>query len=80
MERLVAVLAVRERLGSSPKIAVPTLVLHGEQDTATLPEATAGKDQFFSSSYERRTLPGIGHFVPREAPDAVVDAILALSQ
>jgi pimeloyl-ACP methyl ester carboxylesterase len=69
---------LEKRLGSSPKVALPTVVLHGEEDAATLVDATAGKDEFFTSSYERRTLPGVGHFVPREAPDAVVDAVLAL--
>jgi pimeloyl-ACP methyl ester carboxylesterase len=69
---------LEEELAKGPKIAVPTIVLHGEDDRATLVDATAGKNEYFTASYERRLLPGIGHFVPREAPDAVVDAILAL--
>ena len=59
---------------------VATIVLHGEADAATLPEASAGQEQFFTGPYQRRTLPGVGHFVPREAPAAVADSILALAR
>jgi pimeloyl-ACP methyl ester carboxylesterase len=73
-----ALAELEDQLASNPPIQVPTIVLHGEADAATLVDATAGKEHCFASSYERRTLSGIGHFVPREAPAAVVDALVAL--
>jgi pimeloyl-ACP methyl ester carboxylesterase len=32
----------------------------------------------FRAGTERRVIPGAGHFLPREQPRAVVDALLAL--
>ena len=64
------------RLSEPPPISVPTTVLHGEDDGATLPETSAGKERFFAGPYERLVLPGVGHFVQRERPEAVVEAVL----
>ena len=64
------------RLSEPPPISVPTTVLHGEDDGATLPETSAGKEHFFTGPYERLVLPGVGHFVQRERPEAVVEAVL----
>lgn len=64
------------RLSGPPKISVPTTVLMGEDDGATLPETSEGKEHFFTGGYERRVLSGVGHFVQREAPEAVVAAVL----
>jgi pimeloyl-ACP methyl ester carboxylesterase len=72
--------ALEARLAASPPIGVPTIVLHGERDGGTLVAATAHQQHFFKSGYERRTLPGVGHFVPREAPDDTATAILELIQ
>ncbi len=32
----------------------------------------------FSAFYNRRVVPTVGHFLPREAPDAVIEAIRIL--
>jgi len=66
--------ALEQRLAPSPKITVPTIVLHGTHDGATMPETSAAKEHFFTASYERRLIE-CGHFIPREAPDEVVRAI-----
>ena len=58
-------------------IAVPTLVLHGAADGATLPVMSAGKDRFFAKRYLRRVVPDVGHFIQREDPAAVVGAVMA---
>ncbi len=56
-------------------IAQPTAVLWGEVDPV-LPAAWADRlDETFTQLLGVRILPGIGHFVPFEAPDAVVEAI-----
>lgn len=64
------------RMGSHPTIRVPTTVLHGDADGATLVQSSAGQEASFSGGYRRRVLSGVGHFVQREKPSAVVDAVL----
>lgn len=64
-------------LAAIPPIAVPTLVLHGAEDGATLLEATENRDAFFTAAYARVVLPGVGHFVQREAADHVAAAYAA---
>jgi len=73
-----AVAEIESRVVEHIPIAVPTVVLHGELDMATLPDASAGKERYFRGPYERRTLAGVGHFVPREAPEVVSATILGL--
>lgn len=68
--------ALEKQLEPQPKISVPTTVLHGELDGASLVASSEGKEQYFTGPYGRRVLPGIGHYIPREAPDAIVEAIL----
>ncbi len=66
-------------LASQPAIAIPTIVLHGEDDGVQPPSTSATHARHFSASYERRLLPGVGHNVPQEAPHAFAAAIKALS-
>jgi pimeloyl-ACP methyl ester carboxylesterase len=66
--------ALERQLSPPPTITVPTIVLHGTEDGATMPETSAGKEQFFTARYERRLIE-CGHFIQREAPDDVVRAI-----
>lgn len=68
--------ALEKRLAEPPKIHVPTTLLMGGADGATLPETSEGKEGFFTKEYERRVLSGVGHFIQREAPEAVVEAVL----
>jgi pimeloyl-ACP methyl ester carboxylesterase len=65
-----------ELLSPPPRLALPTLVIHGEADGANHPGTSAGKEGYFSGRYERLVLPGVGHFPQREATQAVADAIL----
>jgi pimeloyl-ACP methyl ester carboxylesterase len=67
---------LEKRLENPPKIHVPTTLIMGGADGATLPETSEGKEGFFTKEYERRVLPGVGHFIQREAPEAVAEAIL----
>jgi pimeloyl-ACP methyl ester carboxylesterase len=63
-------------LAALPAITAATTVLHGANDQATLTASTEGCEHLFRGSYVRRVLPGIGHFIPRECPDVVLEAIL----
>jgi pimeloyl-ACP methyl ester carboxylesterase len=67
--------AIEEQLAAQPSICVPTIVLHGEADGVGLVGASAGHSRHFATRYERRVVPVAGHFLSREAPDTVVQAV-----
>jgi len=67
---------IEERLAAQPRIGVPTIALQGEADGVHPPEASANHGKYFTGPFERRLLPRVGHNPPREAPQAVADAIL----
>ena len=60
------------QLNPAPVLAVPTLLLHGAADGVNHPETSLGKEAFFSGSYERVLLAGVGHFPQRESPGEVL--------
>jgi pimeloyl-ACP methyl ester carboxylesterase len=70
--------AIERELAARPKIAAPTIVLHGEADGVGPPEQSEQHGKFFTGPYQRRVLPKVGHNPPQEAPAAVVDALLEL--
>jgi pimeloyl-ACP methyl ester carboxylesterase len=70
---------IEARLAQRPPIDVPTIVLHGEADGVGPPAQSAGHARHFTARYERRVIPAAGHFLPREAPQAVVEAIRELA-
>jgi pimeloyl-ACP methyl ester carboxylesterase len=70
-----ALTGIEAELAKQPKIAVPTINLHGGNDGISVVPERDGQAKFFSGSYERRVLPGIGHNVPQEAPAATVAAL-----
>lgn len=70
---------IERALAAQPAITVPTIVLHGTSDGVAPPEQSRDAAQHFSCSYERREIAGAGHFLSREKPDAVVEAVRDLS-
>jgi pimeloyl-ACP methyl ester carboxylesterase len=67
---------IEEALAAQPPITVPTIALQGDSSGIGQPDLTADRHAVhFTGPYERRVLPGVGHFIPREAPQAVVQAI-----
>jgi pimeloyl-ACP methyl ester carboxylesterase len=66
---------IEQRLAEQPKITVPTIVLHGAADGVGPPGNSEQHARHFTSRYERRVIPIVGHFLPNEAPDAVVEAV-----
>lgn len=72
--------AIETRLAKMPRVSTPTSVLHGSEDGATLAAASEGKKQNFTGEYQRRVLRGVGHFIQREQPQAVIDAVLKLAR
>lgn len=61
----------------SVRVSAPTTVLWGEADTALLPGLLNGLDTHVPDLHVQR-LPGVGHWVVHEAPQAVCDALQGL--
>jgi pimeloyl-ACP methyl ester carboxylesterase len=63
-------------LAARPVIAVPTITLDPERDPFTAPGNGASYRDRFVGAYEHRTLDGIGHNLPQEAPSAFAQAVV----
>jgi pimeloyl-ACP methyl ester carboxylesterase len=70
--------AVEARLAGQPSITVPTISLYGECDGVSPPGRAESDARHFAGLYKSRIIPVAGHFLPREAPDAVIQAITEL--
>jgi pimeloyl-ACP methyl ester carboxylesterase len=70
--------AIEQRLAAQPPITVPTIVLHGECDGVSPPLSSEGYARAFTGPYRRRVVPVAGHFLPQEAPAAVIEALSEL--
>jgi len=70
--------ALERRLAERPPIEVPTIVLHGAEDTVDPPHRSESHLARFPAGTARRVVAGAGHFLPRERPAAVAEAILQL--
>ncbi|MDE2007737.1 MAG: alpha/beta hydrolase, partial [Rhodospirillales bacterium] len=66
--------AMERALAGQPPIAVPSVILHGAIDGVTAAPDPAREAARFTGPFRRRTIPGVGHFLPREAPAAMVEA------
>jgi pimeloyl-ACP methyl ester carboxylesterase len=70
--------AIERRLAELPPIQVPTIVLHGAEDTVVPPHRSEGHLARFPAGTARRVVAGAGQFLPREQPAAIAEAILEL--
>ncbi|MFJ6217208.1 alpha/beta fold hydrolase [Streptomyces sp. NPDC092296] len=68
--------ALEKRLAARPAITVPTITLDAERDPFTAPGNGSSYRDRFTGAYDHRTLPGIGHNVPQEAPTAFAQAVI----
>jgi len=73
-------LDAERRLAARPPITVPTLLLHGVDDTLGRvdPAITAAERQVLPRIMAKHIVPGAGHFVPHEKPEPVAAAMLEL--
>ena len=70
---------IEGRLAAQPAISVPTIVLQGRDDGVYPPKDPDSFASHFTGRFEPRLVPGAGHNLPQEMPDAFADAVLALS-
>jgi pimeloyl-ACP methyl ester carboxylesterase len=68
---------IERRLAARPPITVPTVILHGGDDGVSS-RPSEKELELFPAGTERRVIPGVGHFMPREAPGEVVNALREL--
>jgi len=69
--------ALEAKLQDTPRIMVPTLVLHGTEDGANHPSTSEDREPYFGAAYRRVLIPGAGHFPQREKSEEVVEEVLA---
>jgi len=70
--------AIEHRLAAQPDIAAPTIVLQGADDGVDPPDQADAAAPHFTGPYTRQIIPGAGHNLPQEAPEAFADAVLAV--
>lgn len=70
-----ALASIEASLAKQPRIAAPTINLHGGHDGVGPVSEKDASAPMFTGPYERRLLPGIGHNVPQEAPAATLAAL-----
>ena len=69
---------IEARLAQQPRIKVPTIVIHGENDGVVPVDLSASHDRYFVGPYERRVFPNVGHNPAQEAPQAFAEAVMAV--
>ena len=77
-DETVPVKVLERHLATRPPITVPTIVLHGADDTVGLPYRSEAQMALFAPATARHVVPGAGHFMPREKPQAVAEALRTL--
>jgi pimeloyl-ACP methyl ester carboxylesterase len=71
--------ALEASLAGQPAITVPTIILHGADDGVGAPANSIPRDRLFTRLIERKLIPRAGHFLSRENPADVVDAVMRLA-
>jgi pimeloyl-ACP methyl ester carboxylesterase len=69
---------IEQALAAQPKIAVPTIALHGAASGVGPPAQSEQHARFFTGPYQRRVVPVAGHYLPAEVPRQFADAVLEL--
>ena len=67
---------LEERVKATPSLEVPTLYFQGMEDGVNPPSASRSVPSKFSGPFEMVSLPGVGHFTQREAPQAVAEHLI----
>jgi pimeloyl-ACP methyl ester carboxylesterase len=70
--------AIERHLAERPRIEVPSVILHGRDDRVDPPRRSEPHLDLFPDGTARHVIPDAGHFLPREQPGAVVEALVSL--
>ena len=72
--------AMEEQLAQRPQIQAPSITLYGAEDGIARPpaESPPAERAAFRTLVARRVIAGVGHFMPREKPEAVSSALIEL--
>lgn len=62
---------IEDKIKASPKINVPTLLIHGANDPCNDPSTSEGTENLFTNRFKRVLLPKVGHFPQRQKPETV---------
>ena len=62
------------------KVRVPTTYLYGDKDRFLSKAGARGCSEFIDAPYEFVVLPGVDHWMPQRAPEAIADAITARAE
>lgn len=65
-------------IATQPRIDVPTIVLHGDEDGVMPAQLSVRHAPLFGDVYERRVLNGVGHNPAQEDPQTFAQAVLDL--
>ncbi|MEU8150272.1 alpha/beta hydrolase [Nonomuraea sp. NPDC048901] len=71
---------IEKRLAAAPAISLPTITLDGERDPFTPAGGGSAYRKHFTGKYVHRTLRGIGHNVPQEAPQPFAEAVVEVDR
>src|SRR6202171_1648494 len=69
---------LQRRLAALPVITVPTITLDGAADGVAPATDGTGSAAKFPGRRAHRVIPGVGHNLPQEAPEAFADAVMEL--
>jgi pimeloyl-ACP methyl ester carboxylesterase len=69
---------IERRLAERPPITVPTIIMHGGDDALATARLSDRELAMFPAGTERVIVPNVGHFMPRENPEALAKALIRL--
>lgn len=70
--------ALEDKVATTKSIDTPAVFFHGAEDGVVPLAMSADMHKKFSGPFERVVLPGAGHFLTRERPEAIGKRIAAL--
>ena len=70
--------AIERRLAAQPPIGVPAITFDGADDGVMAIGGTTAHARHFTGPHQHRVVPGAGHNLPQEKPQAFADAVLEL--